>query len=88
MHSADLIKSVLSIAASSTVAATVLSYVTSRKRNRSLDTVRRLQKVCGVGTSRRSVVNVLRQLEASGFGKFINGRRGAESRFQWREVEV
>ena len=88
MHSADLIKSVLSIAASSTTAAAVIAHVTSRKRNRRVDTVRRLQGVCGAGTSRQSVVNVFRQLESSGFGTFITGRRGAESRFQWREVEV
>ena len=88
MHSVHLIKSVLSIAASSVTATTVIDHVTSRKRNRRVDTVRCLQKVCEAGTSRQSVVNVLRQLEASGFGTFITGRRGAESRFEWREVEV
>lgn len=88
MHSVHLIKAVLSIAASSATAAAVMTHVTSRKRNRRVDTVRRLQEICEVGTSRQSVVNVLRQLESSGFGTFITGRRGAESRFMWREVGV
>ena len=88
MHFADLVKAVLAISASSTTAAAVLAHVTSRKGNLRTDTVRRLRGICEAGTPKQSVVNVLRQLETAGFGKFITGRRGAEPRFEWRQVEV
>ncbi len=86
MDSIELVKSAFSISASGLTAAEVVGHITSRKRNRRVDTVRRLHQVCSSGTSRQSVVNVLRQLEAGGFETFINGLRGAESRFEWREV--
>ncbi len=67
------------ISASGLTAAEVVGHITSRKRNRRVDTVRRLHQVCSSGTSRQSVVNVLRQLEAGGFETFINGLRAASA---------
>jgi len=86
MNHLEAVRSILQVAASSVTAATILNHVASRKNLRKAETVRRLVQVCGNGTKRAAVVAVLRQLEASGFGKVIVGRRGHESRFEWTVV--
>ncbi len=86
MQSLESLKSVLTISASSATAAAILNHFATRRRNRKQETVSRLTTICGKGTARSSVVRVLKQLEASGFGTFKSGRRGHESRFVWAEV--
>jgi hypothetical protein len=82
----NLVRNIILTEASSSTAATILNHVAIRKRRRKAETVRRMMKVCGNGTSRGGVVAVFRQLESMGFGKVIVGRRGHESRFEWAEV--
>ena len=89
MNSIDSLRFVVRLSSSSATAHEILSHFASRQRNRRVRNsfVRRLRQVCGTGTTRHAVVNVLRQLEAHGFGKFVAGRRGYESRFIWNEAE-
>ena len=86
MNSIELLKSVLAISTSGATAAAVINHVVSRERNRKVEKVSRLVDVCGNGTSRQAVIGVLKQLQDSGFGRFIIGRRGYDSRFVWKEV--
>ena len=84
MQLIDLLKSAILIAASSVAAAAVINHIVSRTRNRRVDNVSRLVTVCGV--RRRDVVGVLQKLEVAGFGRFVIGRRGHDSRFIWGEL--
>ncbi len=86
MQSLEFLKSALTISASGVTAATVINHFATRRRNRKVEQVTHLVKVCGSGTSRQAVIRVLQQLEASGFGKFVTGRKGYDSRFVWSEV--
>jgi rhodanese-related sulfurtransferase len=86
MNHLEAVRNILQVAASSATAAAILNHVATRKNLRKAETVRRLVQVCGSGTTRASVVAVLRQLEATGFGKVVVGRRGHESRFEWAGV--
>ena len=82
----DLIRTITSVAASSSVAAAIFNHLANRKRKRSVETVSRLVQVCGNGTKRPAVVRVLRRLELQGFGRLVVGRRGRDSRFKWAEI--
>ena len=65
----------------------VLDHFANRERNQNVSPVRRLMANVaheGVSLSRGQIVNVLRNLDGLGVGKFIPGRRGYESRFEWR----
>jgi hypothetical protein len=86
MNSIDPLRFIVQLYASSVAAAEILSHFATRQRNRRTETVRRLKQVCGNGTTRQAVIAVLRQLESHGFGTFVTGRRGHESRFIWNEV--
>jgi len=64
----------------------MLDHLASRERNRSATTVDRLlSSLIGDGNqlSRGDVVRVLQRLEELGCGRFISGRWGHPSRFQW-----
>lgn len=41
-----------------------------------------------VATDRRSAIRLAKELEEAGCGRFISGRRGASSRFEWRYSRV
>jgi hypothetical protein len=86
MNSIQILKFIVSLSASSVTAGEILGYFSSRQRDRQVEPVRRLKRICSNGTTRQAVINVLRQLEAHGFGTFKAGRRGHESRFIWKEV--
>lgn len=86
MRSIEIFESALTIASSNTTASTVINHFATRQRNRKVENVTHLVKVCGNGTTRQSVVRVFQQLEASGFGEFKCGRREHDSRFIWNEV--
>jgi hypothetical protein len=86
MNYLDTVRNLTRMAASSQTAAAIFNHFASRKRGRKVETVRRLIQVCGNGTPRRAVIEVLRQLESNGFGRVVVGRRGHESRFEWAEV--
>jgi hypothetical protein len=64
----------------------VLDYFSARERNRSITTVDRLlHKLIADGDdmSRGDVVGVLQRLDEVGCGRFIPGRKGHPSRFEW-----
>jgi len=86
MNYLEAVRNVTMIASSGEAATTILKHLANRKRSRKAETVRRLMQICGKGTNRAAVVRVLRQLESSGFGKLVVGRRGYESRFEWAGV--
>lgn len=86
MSNLDSLRFIVQLYASNATAAEILNHFASRQRNRRAEPVRRLQQVCGNGTTRQSVITVLRQLETHGFGSFVSGRRGHESRFVWKEA--
>jgi len=86
MQSIELLKSALLISSSGVTAATLINHFVNRQRNRKVEQVTHLVKVCGSGTSRQAVIRVLQQLEASGFGKFVTGRKGYDSRFVWGDL--
>jgi hypothetical protein len=86
MNSIGSVLSVVRLSTSSATAAEILNHFASRRRNRRVESVRRLKQVCSSGTSRQAVIGVLRKLETNGFGTFVTGRRGRESRFIWKEV--
>src|SRR6266566_8268956 len=68
----------------------ILDYASSRSRNSSVTNVDRLTWVIsrdGRTFSRREVIEVLKALENLGCGKFVIGRRGQPSRFEW-EVQM
>jgi hypothetical protein len=82
----DTVRKLTRMAASSHTATAIFNHLANRKRGRRVESVRRLIQVCGSGTNRRAVIDVLRKLESGGFGRVIVGRRGHESRFEWAEV--
>jgi len=86
VQSIEYLKAALIITASGPTAAAVVNYFATRQGNRKEEKVADLVTVCGNGTTREAVIRVFRQLEASGFGDFITGRRGHESRLVWKEV--
>lgn len=68
----------------------ILDHASSRTKNSSKTSVDRLTwKISrnGANFSRRDVIDVLKQLENFNCGKFVVGRRGAPSRFEW-DVEM
>jgi hypothetical protein len=66
------------------VGTAVLEDLASRERNRSVMTVTAIQRNIGkrgMDFTRHQIIRVLQNLEKSGAGKFIVGRRGRPSRF-------
>ncbi|HZL51349.1 MAG TPA: hypothetical protein VFC37_10420 [Terracidiphilus sp.] len=86
MKTIEFLKSALAISASGATAAAVISHFATRQRNRKVEQVTHLVNVCGKGATRQAVIRVLQQLEQSGFGQFVTGRKGYDSRFVWKEV--
>jgi len=75
----------------STVAQVILNYFATRQRNKNETTVDRLQQALeaeGKNISRREAVDFFKRLERLGCGKFLAGRRGRKSRFQWKVPSV
>lgn len=73
--------------ASNKCAKALLSHAAKRKNNKSTTTVDRLLAVI-VGeentiVTRQELIEVLRKLEELGCGRFVIGRRGQSSRFEW-----
>lgn len=71
----------------------ILDYLASRKYNSYATTVDRIETVLsrdGTNYSRRDVVGALKELEKLNCGRFVIGRRGQTSRFEWtvQMVEV
>lgn len=67
----------------------LLDYFANRQRSAPVTTVDHLQKELGRGNngsgiSRNQIVQVFRELEKLGCGTFRVGRRGFQSRFDWR----
>jgi len=67
----------------------LLDYFANRHRSASVTTVDRIQKELGggdngSGISRNQIVQVFRELENLGCGTFRVGRRGFQSRFDWK----
>ena len=71
-------------------AKSILDYAASRTKNSSKISVDRLTRKIsqnGANFSRKDVINFLKKLESFKCGKFVVGRRGQPSRFEW-EVEM
>lgn len=77
------IKGAIGLAMTNTVALSMLKHFAGRKRDRKIETVRRLLQVCGGTTKRSDVVKVFRSMEKAGWGRLIKGSHGHESRFEW-----
>lgn len=86
MQSIELLKAAMNISASGATAAAVINHFVTRQRNRRVEQVTHLVNICGNDASRPAVIRMLRQLEQSGFGRFVTGRKGYDSRFVWKEV--
>jgi len=64
----------------------ILDHLASRKRDRGSTTVNRLQanlESQGRTISRGQVIRVLKRLQQLGCGRFMAGRKGWASRFEW-----
>jgi hypothetical protein len=86
MTSVIVLRSILLLAASSSVASEIFNHFVTRQRNRKVESVDKLVRICSAGTTRTAVISVLRQLEAAGLGTFVAGRRGHASRFEWKTL--
>ncbi|RYF54373.1 hypothetical protein [Variovorax guangxiensis] len=67
---------------SDSVALTLFTRLSKRKRNAGVTTVPQVMKLTGQ-TRREWVILLLKQMDALGLGKFVVGRGGYESRFEW-----
>lgn len=65
----------------SQTARTMLDYLAGRERNARRSPVERICAV--IGLSRADVIDLFRKFEELGFGRFLVGRRGQPSRFEW-----
>lgn len=70
----------------SAAAAKILDHFASRVRDRKVVEVDRLEKLLP-DITRADIIDVFKQLDELGFGRFVVGRRGASSRFE-REVSL
>ena len=65
----------------------LLDHAASRKNNVKITTVdRMLSRLVGEQNepvSRQNLIDTFRKLEAIGYGRFIVGRHGQQSRFEW-----
>ena len=61
----------------------VLDHFASRERNRKTTTIDRIYLNLSTHVSRGDIIWVFRELENCGCGKFVVGRRGQPSRFEW-----
>jgi hypothetical protein len=86
MQTLDFLKAATSISAASPTASALFMHFASRQRNRKVEKVTYLVAVCGNRTTRKKVIFVLKQLQTSGFGRFIKGRNEYDSRFIWGQV--
>ena len=93
----DLKSQVRRIAAKSPIFATAFAILGQRSQNRTAVTVERLAgditgKDDAIRHPKGDVIEFFRELEEANVGKFLVGRRGAKSRFEWsvpmREVVV
>lgn len=66
---------------SNPVAGDVLDHFAERERDRSVTLISWIIRVFDV--SRADAVSICRSLEDCGCGKFVPGRRGKQSRFEW-----
>jgi hypothetical protein len=71
---------------SSASARKLLDYCAGRERNARMSPV---DRVCTVtGLSRAEVIDVFREFEGLSLGRFVVGRRGQPSRFEWQVAMV
>ena len=80
------IEAIKSLYVSSEPARAILDYFASRRNDSTISKIDRIQKVLiqqGVSLDRRHIVEFFRSLEAAGCGRFISGRKGHPSRFEW-----
>src|SRR5215469_10873530 len=75
------------------VAKALLNHLRDRERNRHntpVDILKYRLSQEGHPVNKWSLINVLRELEKIGCGRFVVGRRGQQSRFEWevRMVDV
>jgi hypothetical protein len=66
----------------SSPAAKMLDNFANRRRDRKITEVDRLGEVFP-DLARADIIDVLKKLDECGFGRFVVGRRGAASRFEW-----
>jgi hypothetical protein len=66
---------------SNAAARSLLDYFAARERNARRSPVERLCAVTGI--SRADVIDLFRKLEEMSLGRFLVGRRGQPSRFEW-----
>jgi len=64
----------------------LFDWAASLKKDAAETSLERLMAVLGI--SRKSAVALAQELEAAGCGRFIVGRKGAKSRFEWHYSRV
>jgi hypothetical protein len=83
----EALKSLRKLYDDDAAARAMLDHFANRERNRRCTPVRVIQRNVereGNQVSRPDVVRVFRKLEELELGRFVSGRRGRHSRFEWR----
>lgn len=80
------VKAVQALYETSPHARKLFDWTASLKNDAAETTLERLMSVLGI--SRKSAVVLVHELEEAGCGRFIVGRRGARSRFEWKYSRV
>lgn len=75
------IEDVINFVQNDSVAAGFFDDLAGREKNYRQTTVERARAI--TKASRAEVISMFRSMENLGLGKFITGRRGAQSRFEW-----
>jgi hypothetical protein len=75
------IEDVIKFVQSDRVATDFFDDLAAREKNYRQTTVDRAQAI--TKASRADVISMFRSMEDHGLGKFVTGRRGAQSRFEW-----
>jgi hypothetical protein len=70
---------------------TILDHFARRKYNQNispLDALERALEGTGTPLPRHVIIDTLRRLDALGIGRFIPGRKGYPTRFEWNEKSM
>jgi hypothetical protein len=69
----------------------ILDHFANRQRNRTVTELEAFIKILGrAGTAleKPALIHAFRRLDALGIGRFVTGRRGHATRFEWREKSL
>lgn len=82
-NNTKLVKRLQSFSDKNAAAKAIFTWLASRDNNSAETTVDRIYNKMDADIERTDLVDILKEFENMGLGKFISGRRGLKSRFAW-----